>query len=331
MDHSLLLLDNLLQLLLAELTQKFFVEDRHDSTFLLLSDQLLKQNCLIILRHMRDGVQLALFVPRLLLLCRLFPDWPELLSGCGLGLLSVSLSASGSVRLRSDELLVALGGLARLRSLRSLLLSQARLLAGKRARGRLALRRCLHEPLQWVLLAHALRCVAHPHLLTREALLAARSSILGDLVVDHHGLGHFALASLLLLDVNLLHLVLLAVIHLLLHHLTIRVEHAILADVHLLSVAFVLLLLLLLLHLLLLLQEKHLLDLLLSQLLVDHLLLGREVILFDLLSTALDFELMILTLSIFIFITTLAILVHDFAIFAILVVLLLLHLSCLKH
>ena len=329
MDHSLLLLDNLLQLLLAELTQEFLVEDRHDSTFLLLSDQLLKQNCLIILRHMRDGVQLALFVPRLLLLCRLFPDWPELLSGCGLGLLSVSLSASGSVRLRSDELLVALGGLARLRSLRSLLLSQARLLAGQRARGWLALRRCLHEPLQWVLLAHALRCVAHPHLLTREALLAARGSILGNLVVDHHGLGHFALASLLLLDVNLLHLVLLAVIHLLLHHLTIRVEHAILADVHLLSVAFVLLLLLL--HLLLLLQEEHLLDLLLSQLLVDHLLLSREVILFDLLSTAFDFELMILTLSILIFITTLAILVHDFAIFAILIVLLLLHLSCLQH
>ena len=73
------------------------------------------------------------------------------------------------------------------------------------------------------------------------------------------------------------------------------------------------------------------LDLLLSQLLVDHLLLGREIILFDLLSTTLDFKLMILTLSILIFITAFAILVHDFTSFAIFIVLLLLHLSCLKH
>ena len=278
---------------------------------------------------MRDGVKLALFAPKLLLLCRLLSDWPELLCRCRLGLLSVSLSASSSVRLRSDELLVALGGLARLSSLRALLLSQARLLAGERARGWLALRWCLHEPLQWVLLAHALSCVAHSHLLTRQALLAARGGILGDLIIDHHGFGHFALASLLLLDVDLVHLMLLAVIHLLLNHFTIRVEHAILANVHLLSVAFVLLLLLL--HLLLLLQEEHLLDLLLSQLLIDHLLLSREVIFFDLLSTSLDFELMIFTLSILIFITTLAILVHVFTSFTIFVVLLLLHLSCLKH
>ena len=57
-----------------------------------------------------------------------------------------------------------------------------------------------------------------------------------------------------------MHLVLLTIVHLLLHHF-VRVEHAILSNVHLLPVALILLLLLL--HLLLLLQEEDLLDLLL--------------------------------------------------------------------
>ena len=69
MNNSLLLLDNLLQLLFTELTKKLFVKDWHDATFLFLSNQLLKQNCLIILRHMGDGIQLAFFVASLLLLC----------------------------------------------------------------------------------------------------------------------------------------------------------------------------------------------------------------------------------------------------------------------
>ena len=59
LDDSLLLLDYLLQLLLAELTEELLIEDRHDSTiFLLLGHQLLEEGCLlwIFLRHVRDGV-----------------------------------------------------------------------------------------------------------------------------------------------------------------------------------------------------------------------------------------------------------------------------------
>lgn len=54
--------------------------------------------------------------------------------------------------------------------------------------------------------------------------------------------------------------------------------------------------LLLHLHLLLVLEEQHLLDLLLSHLLVDHFLLSGEAVFFDLLTTALNLELLVVNL-----------------------------------
>lgn len=51
LDDGLLLLDDLLELLLAQLAQKLFVEDGHYTAFLLLCDQLLQKNGLIILRR----------------------------------------------------------------------------------------------------------------------------------------------------------------------------------------------------------------------------------------------------------------------------------------
>lgn len=60
-----------------------------------------------------------------------------------------------------------------------------------------------------------------------------------------------------------------------------------------------------LLHGHLVLEQKHLLDLLLGQLLVDHFLLRGEVVLFDLLAAAFDLQLAILLLTF---------LVHDFTV-----------------
>ena len=329
LDYCLLLLNNLLELFFTELAEKFFVEDRHHSTFLLLCDQLLKKNCLIVLRHVGNCIQSALFRP-ISLLCWLFSHRSELLRRCRLHgcLLIVPLRTPCSIRLRCNELLVALSGLAGLGGLRALLLGDAgRFLASRGACGGLSLRWCLHQSLEWVVLAHALCRAAHYYLLVRyAALFTPWRSILRDLVIDHHSLWYFTLTSLLLLHIDLVHLMLLSLIHLLLHHLSL-VEHTTITY-------FLAITLLLLLHLLLLLfEEHHLLDLLLGQLLIYHLLLCREVILFNLLATALDLEFIVLILnfSIFVIITAfLVFLVHDFPILVILF-LLLLHLSGLEH
>ena len=51
LNDGLLLLDDLLELLFAELAEEFFVKDGHYATFLLLCYQLLQKNGLIILRR----------------------------------------------------------------------------------------------------------------------------------------------------------------------------------------------------------------------------------------------------------------------------------------
>ena len=196
-------------------------------------------------------------------------------------------------------------------SLWALLLCGSRLFASLRTGRRLGLGRCLHESLEGVaaiLTPHALCCVTHTNLLARQSFLASGGGVLRDrTAVDHHGFGALALASLLILNVDLLHLVmLLTVVHLLLHHLTLAHIH------HLLPIALILLLHLLLL---LLFKEKHLLDLLLGQLLVNHLLLGREVILLDLLATSLDLKLLVLPLTILILFVIILLLVHDICFF----------------
>ena len=201
----------------------------------------------------------------------------------------VAVGSPSPVRLRSDELLVALRRLARLSSLRSLhglrFLTAAVLRSLDRAR---APRRRLHEALQRIGILGLISCAVED--LPRGVLLACllvpgASGDVGRLASSRHRGRALRLSlALALLDVNLLHLVLLG---------------DVLLRVHLLAVAL-LLLLDLLLELLLLLEEEHLLDLLLRQLLVDHLLLGREVVLLDLLATALNFEFLLLRLLVFI-------------------------------
>lgn len=120
LNQRLLLLDDLLQLLFAQLAQEFFVEHGHDSVFLFLCYQLLKQDGLVVLRRVRNRVEL-LFRPTSLLFRRLLPERSELLRRCRLDLLSVPLCAAGAVRLRRDKLLVTLSRLSRFRRLRALL------------------------------------------------------------------------------------------------------------------------------------------------------------------------------------------------------------------
>ena len=156
LDHCLLLLDDLLELLLAQLVEELLVEHWHHAAscaLLLLGHQLLKKLLLLVflLGHVRDGIELAFFDPSASLPSRLLPHrrLHRLLRLRG-DLLRVALRSAGiTIRLGRDELLVALSGLTWLRS--SWTLASLRLLpvlntAGLRANAR----RCLHEPLQWI-------------------------------------------------------------------------------------------------------------------------------------------------------------------------------------
>jgi len=163
------LLYDLLELFFTELVKEFFIKDGHDTTLLLLGYQLLKQSSLIFLRHVRDGIKLGLFrsvaLPGRLFAHSLHP----LIRLLGRRLLIVPMRAVCSIRLRCNELLVALCGLAWFGCLWSLCCFK--LFASRWANhGRLVtvLGRSLHEALQWVglLVHHAFSSVAHCRSLT---------------------------------------------------------------------------------------------------------------------------------------------------------------------
>ena len=231
---------------------------------------------------MRDGVQLGL-LGAITLLGRLLTHRSHDLGGLGGGLLVLSMTPARPIRLGGDELLVALGRLARLRCLRTSLLRLVLLASHGASHGRLALGWGLHQALQWVgiLVHHALRSASHRMMrlvaFLRPGLLVAA---LHHILLVGHQISFLSafLHALLLLAVDLLHLVMLVA------------RHDLFVD-HLLAIA-----LLLLLHLLLL-QEQDLLNLLLRELLVNHLLLSGEVVLLDLLATAFDIvQLMVVVL-----------------------------------
>ena len=123
LDHGLLLLDHLLQLLFAQLTQKLFVEDGHYPVLLPLRQQLLEEGLLlVVLRQVRNGVEVTL-APGRSFSRRLLAGQARGLGRCGLlgdDLGGVAVAPACSVGLRGDKHLVALGGLSRFRGLRPL-------------------------------------------------------------------------------------------------------------------------------------------------------------------------------------------------------------------